>query len=335
MVYAPWIYLRAVYRQLLGLLFLFIIGTLIFGYFEQLPPLVALFASVSTVTIIGLFTPNNGNFNTMNRTEAILVMGLILASVTMGASVIQGLVGVTPTDVKEEATKRLVSKLKNHIIVYGYEYMGKYVTDRLEKMGYDYVVISRNAEVCSELLSRKLFAVFESKTDPISALKTAGLDSASLVIVTDVNDSDNLRFILTARKLRPDIRIHTVVNDPSLIETAKDAGANLAIASTVAVGELLAFTAEKKELTGLTFSEKWGSHSITGFMVPEPSPLIGRRLQDVAKELGVAGVLRDGKVDESSFGGNFILRKGDTLLIIGDISPLKKVGRADHSNETV
>jgi len=90
-LYGPWIYMRAIHRQLLMLLSLFIIGTLIFGSFEQLPPLVALFASVSTVTIIGLFAPNNGNFTTMNKTEGILTMALILASVTSGASVIQGL----------------------------------------------------------------------------------------------------------------------------------------------------------------------------------------------------------------------------------------------------
>ncbi|HUO41342.1 MAG TPA: NAD-binding protein [Methylomirabilota bacterium] len=324
-LYGPMIYLRAVYRQVLVLLSLFIIGALIFSYFEQLPPLVALFASVSTVTIIGLFTPNNGNFTTMNKTEGILVMGLILASVTSGASVIQGLVSVAGKDVNEEATKALVSKLKGHIIVYGYDHMGMYVTDQLEKSGYDYVVVSRKPDVCDDLLSKKVFAVLESKTDPIGALRSAGIAQASLVIVTDSNDSENLRFILTARKLRPDVRIHTVVNDPSLSETASDAGANLVIASSVAVGRLLAFSAEKSDLVGLTYSEKFGTQHVTGFMIPEISPLIGRRPHEIAKGSGLIGVLRDGRIDETVFGGTFTLRKGDTLLILGDVSGLKKL----------
>ena len=312
---------------MLVLLFLFLIGTLIFGYFEQLPPLVALFASVSTVTIIGLFAPNNGNFTTMNKTEGILVMGLILASVTSGASVIQGLVSVAGKDVKEEATKRLVSKLNGHIIVYGYDHMGKYVTDHLEKIGYDYVVISRNPDVCNELLSRNIFAVLESKTAPIEALQSAGIDKASLVIVTDINDSDNLRFVLTARKLRPDVRIHTVVNDPSLVETARDAGANVVIPSSVAVGQLLAFSAGSKDLAGVVFSEKMGTQGITEFMIRESSPLIGKKLQEVAKLAKVAGVLHDGKVDSTIFGGSFTLGVGDLLLVIGDTSNLKKFKR--------
>ena len=325
-IYEPMLYLRAVYRQLLVLLLLFILGTFIFGYFDQLPPLVALFASVSTVTIIGLYAPNNGNFTTMNKTEGILVMGLILASVTAGASVIQGLVSVAANKemVRGKLTKRLIANLKGHIVVYGYNHMGKYVTDKLGEMGYDYVVISRNADVYSELLKSGVFVIFETDTDRIGALKSAGIDKASMVIVTDINDSDNMRFILTARKLRPDIKIHTVVNDPSLVETARDAGANVVIPSSVAVGQLLAFSAGSKDLAGVVFSEKMGTQGITEFMIRESSPLIGRKLQEVAKLAKVAGVLHDGKVDSSIFGGSFTLGVGDLLLVIGDTSNLKK-----------
>ena len=73
-------------------------------------------------------------------------------------------------------------------------------------------------------MKNDFFVVLENETDIIGALKSAGIEKASLVIVSDVNDSDNLRFILTARKLRPDIKIHAVVHDPSLTEMAKDCG---------------------------------------------------------------------------------------------------------------
>lgn len=225
--------------------------------------------------------------------------------------------------VREEATKRLISKLKAHIIVYGYDHMGKYVTDKLEEAGYDYVVISRNAEICQELLKNKIFALTESKTDPLGALKSAGIDKASMIIVTDVNDSDNIRFILTARKLRPDVRIHTVINDPSLAETAKDAGANLVIPPSVTVGHLLAFSAGTKELIGVIFSKKMETQSITEYNIQKSSPLIGRKLQEMARMVGITGVLRGGKVDDTVFGGNFTLKEGDTLIIIGDTSKLE------------
>ena len=320
--FGPWVFIREGYKPLLTLLAMFIIGTFIYGYFEGLSALVALFASVSTVTIIGLYAPNNGNFTTMNKTEAILVMGLIIASVTAGASFFNSMVGVTAnkTRFKEEATKRLVSRLKNHIIVYGYTHMGKYVDDKLDEIGSDYVVISRDANVVQDLLNDNVFAVLETQTNPIKALQTAGIDKASKVIVTDVNDSDNLRFILTTRKLRPDIKIHTVVHDPSLVETAKDAGANVVIPASVAVGRLLAFSGDS---IGVLFSGKIGPQ-VFEFRINKSSSLIGKRLQEVSKHAKIAGVERGGDIVGNFFDGSFTLKEGDTLLIVGDHSNLRK-----------
>ena len=70
-----------------------------------------------------------------------------------------------------------------------------------------------------------------------------------------------------------------------------------------------------------------GTQGITEFMIPESSPLIGKKLQDVAKLAKVAGVLRDGTVDSSIFGGSFTLGIDDILLVIGDTSDLKKFRR--------
>lgn len=45
-------------------------GTAVFSYYEHLPLLDAFLASVSTITTIGLYVPNGGNFLTLNRAEA-------------------------------------------------------------------------------------------------------------------------------------------------------------------------------------------------------------------------------------------------------------------------
>jgi hypothetical protein len=49
---------------------MFIFGGFIFAIYEHLPPLDALLASVSTITTIGLYVPNGGNFLTLNRSNA-------------------------------------------------------------------------------------------------------------------------------------------------------------------------------------------------------------------------------------------------------------------------
>ncbi len=327
MLYGPLSFVRAGYSQLLMLLCMFIFGTLVFSHYEGLPGLLALFASVSTVTTIGLFTPNGGNVFAMNRNEVIMVIVLMIVSVGSGASLLQSTISVATSEHgKAEAKKRLVKRLKKHIIVYGYNHMGKYVDDKLDEIGFDYVVISRDANVVQDLTDNNVFAVLETPTDPIKALKLAGIDRASKIIVTDTNDSENIRFILTARKLRPDIKIHTVVQDPSLVETAKDAGADLIIPSSVAVGRLLAFSAGAEDYAGMVFLKGAGARGlpISEFKINASSPLIGKRLREVAEHAKIVGVERGGTIVGNIFDGSFTLKESDALLVIDNPSNLRK-----------
>jgi len=325
MLYGPLTFVRAGYRQLLILLSMFIFGTWIFFRYEGLPGLLALFASVSTVTTIGLFTPNNGNVYSMNRNEVILIIVLMIVSVGSGASLVQSTVSMAISERgKAAAQNRLVKRLKNHVIVYGYSHMGRFITTKLEEIGYDYVVITRIPDVYNELLKKDLFVVLEPETDIMDGLASAGIEKASLVIAADVNDSDNMRFILTARKLRPDIRIHTVAHDPSLTEVMKDAGANVVVPTTAAVGELLAFSADNKNLVGVVFTQNMKTQRITEFTIHAPSPLIGKKLHEVAEMVKIIGAVRDPKIDASVFDGSFTLQDGDTLLVLGDPTHIKE-----------
>jgi voltage-gated potassium channel len=325
MLYGPLSFVQAGYRQLLILLSMFIFGTWIFFRYEGLPGLLALFASVSTVTTIGLFTPNNGNVYTMNRNEVILIIVLMIVSVGSGASLVQSTVGMAVSERgKAAAQNRLLKRLKNHVIVYGYSHMGRFITEKLGEIGYDYVIITRIPDVYNELLKKDFFVVLEDETDIMGALKSAGIEKASLVIAADVNDSDNMRFILTARKLRPNISIHTVVHDPSLTEVMKDAGGNVVVPTTAAVGELLAFSADNKNLVGVVFTQNMKTQRITEFTIHTPSPIIGKKLHEVAETVKIIGAVRDPKIDATVFDGTFTLQDGDTLLILGDPTHIKE-----------
>ena len=85
-LYGPIIYVKAIYRQIIVLSVMIIIGAAIFVHFDHLPVIGALLASVSTITTIGLYTPNDGNFFTMNSTEAVLLIIMIIISVGAAAS---------------------------------------------------------------------------------------------------------------------------------------------------------------------------------------------------------------------------------------------------------
>ena len=323
-LYGPVVLIRSVYRQLIVLGIMFIFGGLIFSVYEHLPPLDALLASVSTITTIGLYVPNGGNFLTLNRTEATLLILMIIISVGAGASVLQSTVNsvVNGDMAKGEADKRLIARLKNHVIIYGYTHMGRYVADKLEELGLDYVVISRNPTVYQELVNKDIFAVIEHETQPIEALTAAGVDKASMIIVSHTDDSDNMLFVLSARKLRPDIRIVTVVHDSNLMTMAKNAGADVIIPASVTVGHLLALSAVTKDIVGVVFSEKIGTKEIAEFTIFKSSPLIGKGIGEVADLAAIIGIVRKEQVLHV-FDPNFKLQEGDTLLVLGDPSKLQ------------
>jgi Trk K+ transport system NAD-binding subunit len=326
-IYGPVVFFKAIYRQLVILLGMFLWGAVIFSYHGHLPLLSSLLASVSTITTIGLYVPNNGNFITMPGGQAVLLIIMIIVSVGAGTSILQGAVStiVNGDLAKAEADKKMITRLKNHVIVFGYSHLGRHVAQKLDDIGLDYVVLTRDPNLYHELVRKGMFAVLEFETHPTDALKQAGIDQASTIVVAHSEDPANMLVVLNARKLRQDIRIITVIHDEELVETAKNAGADMVIPSSVTVGHLLALSAVTKDLVGVVFSEKIGTKEIAQFSIFRSSPLIGKGLQEVSKFATVIGVVRDDLVIKDTYNPSFTLRENDTLLVLGDPANLLKL----------
>jgi voltage-gated potassium channel len=324
-MYGPLAFAKATYRQVMILGAMFVIGALIFSYYNGLPILSAILASVSTITTIGLYVPNGGNFITMPRGEAALLILMIIVSVGAGASIVQSTVSTVVNGdlARGEADKKLIMRLKKHVIVFGYSHLGRYVAEKLDDLGFDYVVLTRDPNVYHDLLRREIFAILEVQARPMVSLKEAGIDNADIVVVAHESDSDNMLVTLSARKLKPDIRIISVVHDQNLIDTAKNAGADMVIPASVTVGHLLALSAVTKDLVGVVFSEKLGTKEIAQFSIFKKSVLIGKGLAEVSKYATVIGVVRDEQVLRNIFEPAFKLVENDTLLVLGDPAGLQ------------
>ncbi len=319
-LYAPMILLRTISKQLVVLGGMFATGAAVFSYYEHLPLLDALLASVSTITTIGLYVPNGGNFLTLNRTEAGLLIIMIIVSVGAAASILQGTVNTVVNGdlARGEAERSLIKRMKDHVIVFGYAHLGRYVADKLGELGLDYVVVTHDPAIYESLTKRKVLVVLEHENRPIVALKEAGIESASTIIAAHEKDPDNMLIILSARRLKPDIRIISVVHDEQLIETAKNAGADVTIPSSVSVGHLLALSATTKDLVGMVFSESVGTKEIAQFSVFKSSKLIGQTLQDITGLAHVMGIVRKGDLIQNVFDLNLRIQEDDTLLVFGD-----------------
>jgi Trk K+ transport system NAD-binding subunit len=319
-LYGPFVFFRAIYRQLLILGLMFVWGAIIFSYYDHLPFMGALLAAVSTVTTLGFYAPNNGNLFTIPSVESALLITMIVISVGSVASILQRSVNTIANGdlAKGQAEKMLMTRLTGHVIVLGYTHLGRYVTDKLDEIGLDYVVVTKNPTKYEELLKKNCFAVLESENQPMDALTTAGIERASMIVVAHEKDPDNMLSILSSRKMRPDIRIISVVHNPSLTETAKNAGADMVIPSSVTVGHLLALSAVTRNIVGVVFSERIGAQEIAEFSVFKSSKLIGKGLQEITKYATVIGVLREGQVMRNIFDPPVIIQENDTLLVFGE-----------------
>jgi voltage-gated potassium channel len=154
---------------------------------------------------------------------------MIIVSVGAAASTLQATVGafINGDLVKGKVEEKLMNRLKKHVIVYGYGHLDKYVIEKLDELGLDYIVVTTDPQLYAGLVKEKKLAVLEHETRPIDALKQAGIERAGMLIVAHQNDSDNMLITLSARKLRPDMRIVSVVHDSDLVDAMKSSGADM------------------------------------------------------------------------------------------------------------
>jgi voltage-gated potassium channel len=306
---------------------MFGLGAWIFSFYQHLTLLDALYASVSTITTIGLYVPGNGNLGLVPSSEIALLIVTIIVSVGAAASLLQATVNAVVNGdlARGEAEKSLIKKMKKHAIVFGYAHLGRYVADKLGEIGVDCVVVTHDPAIYETLTKRKAMVVLEQENRPILALKEAGIAEASTVIAAHEKDPDNMLITLSARRLRPDIRIISVVHDEQLTETAKNAGADVIVPSSVSVGHLLALSAVTRDLVGLVFSERVGTKEIAQFSVFKSSKLIGKKLPELTEFAHVIGIVRGGVLIQNVFDPSLSIKEDDTLLVFGDPAGLHEL----------
>lgn len=319
-MYAPIVVLRASYRQLLLLAAMFVVGGAIFAYYDGLKPVPALLASVSTITTIGLYSPNGGNLHSINQTEALLLIFMIVISVGSAVSLLQAVAGtiLNGDQAKIKAGERIIGRLKGHLIVFGYGRIGQYVVHQLRRFELDFVVVTTDPQHYADLLKSDTLAVLEHPGKPMDALQQAGMDRAAMLVVSHENDPENMMITLSARRLRPDIRIVSVVHDADLVDAAKSAGADTVIPSSITVGHFLALAAITRNLVGFVVSEELGEREIVRFMASKSSGLIGKGLQEISEYGTVISIVRGGAAVGNLFDPGLRITDGDTLLVLAD-----------------
>ncbi len=100
-----------------------------------------------------------------------------------------------------------INNLKNHVVVCGYDRNGKEACEELSRSDRQFVVIEKDTEVLDTFKTNAGSHILIGNATSDNILKAAGLERARVVIITTPSDADNVFITLTAREMKPDIKI--------------------------------------------------------------------------------------------------------------------------------
>ena len=126
---------------------------------------------------------------------------------------------------------RAIERLSGHVIVCGGGHTGQYILQELAATKRPFVLIESSQERVEELgkmLGGEFAAVIGDATDD-DTLRAAAIDRASGLVACVSNDKDNLIATVSARMLRPDLRIVSRCIDEKVEQKIRKAGANAVI----------------------------------------------------------------------------------------------------------
>ena len=130
-------------------------------------------------------------------------------------------------------------KEKNHIIVCGYGKLGKYVCVELKAKKQKYLIVEKDAEKCTQLVSNRENVLQGDALDP-DVLKKAGIEKAKGLIATLEEDSDNIYLMITANELNSNLHLAAEAEEEHAVDRLHKVGAKIVVLPQVVGGRQLA-----------------------------------------------------------------------------------------------
>jgi len=141
--------------------------------------------------------------------------------------------------------------LEDHVLVLGY---GDITESLLEELDgeVDVVVVTTDADVASDLREEGVSVLTDDPTDE-EALRDAGIERASGVVVATRDDARDVLSILAVRKANPEVRVVAAANHGKHVDKLRQVGADEVISPMVIGGRLLGRSILGEPATGSLF----------------------------------------------------------------------------------
>ncbi len=228
--------------------------------------------------------------------------------------------------------RRLMKRLRDHVIVCGFGRVGEKICEELEKEGVPFVVIDDDPERVNLAESKGYLFIHQDTTDN-EVLERANIRYARAVIAALGDDADNMFLTITAKELNPEVMVVARANDYRNQRKLLKAGADKVIAPHIIGAVRMAQAAIRPVVADFVELATTGrdiQFLMEEVRVPEDSPVCGKSILELElrKRTGaiIVAMVKDGKIIKSPEPTE-VLNPGDLLIVLGSREDIRKLER--------
>jgi Trk K+ transport system NAD-binding subunit len=228
---------------------------------------------------------------------------------------------------------RAIDSLDDHVIICNYTPRGEALIAEIDSEDIAYVIVEPDRERATDLYEAG-YTVIHGDPESTETLQAAGIDTATAVIA-DASDEVNASIVLAARNATDDVRVFTLIEEATLAEYHRYAGADRVFSSHQLLGQRLATQARTAISTPLDdVIDMADDFSIVELPVESDSEVAGQTLADseIGERTGASmiGAWFDGEF-VSPLSSETVLEGGTRLLVLGREAQLQQLEQLTRS----
>jgi len=322
------------WKPLLLLLIMILIGTVGYHLIEGWPFLDCLYMTVITIFTVGFKEVKE--LSSLGQVFTIFVIfggaGTAVFSFTKIAEMVYE--GGINKFLRRRKMERKLQSLKDHYIICGHGRMGSTVRERLQEENLPFVVIDNNEKKLTDLMETRECLFIKGDATDEGILIQAGLKKAKALAALLSSDADNLYLVLTARLISPSVFILAKAMDEEAEKKILQIGANKVVSPYKLSGLKIAQALIRPTLVDfmdLIIRQKELSLYMEEFVLEKKSKIANRSLRecDIRKTANVivVAVKKPGEDIVFNPSPEIKMETGDTLLVLGDEEAITKFER--------
>ena len=315
-------YLRPWLGLISSLFFLFFLGAIGYRFTEGWDWGDCLWMVLITVSTIGFGEVQPLSPEGRIVTLLIIVAGLIFVQFTFQKAVRLFELGYFQR-VNELRFKRILRKMKDHVILCGYGRVGQEISKQIKTQNIPIVVVENDTDRKKIAEENGLDVLFADATLD-ETLNLAGLNTCKSLVVTLPNDAANLYVVLSAKSIRNSVKVIARAGTEESASKLRLAGANIVVSPYIAAGRAMASMALRPIAIDFLDLLAGSECEIEEFELSNDISLFENSGKRTLLELGIGkksgakilAIKEDQKLITNP-GGEFLLQPGQILITFG------------------